>query len=362
MKKPQNSEHAIPPRLDYLAGLSWRLLVITGVIAVAIFLIIQLKVVIIPFLVALLVTALLFPFVKWLTKFGMKRGIAVAIGVVLLVLVVSGLGFLVSREVRSAYPDLRDRTEVIIADTRDTLSREPFNISTEEINDYIDSGVAYIQNNSATLASGVVSFGSAATNVISGIFIAFFVIIFLLLDGKNVWRWVVSLFPKANRRKLSEAGEGGWRTLISFVKSQVAVAAVDAVGIGLAAFFLQVPLALPIAVIVFIGSFVPIVGAILTGAVAVVLALIFNGWLIALIMLGAVLFVQFVESQLLQPFLIGKAVSVHPLAVVLAVAVGGLIAGIPGALFAVPVVAVMNVMVAKLTGSEKPEVAVRAKH
>ena len=101
MKKPQNSEHAIPPRLDYLAGLSWRLLVITGVIAVAIFLIIQLKVVIIPFLVALLVTALLFPFVKWLTKFGMKRGVAVAISVVLLVLVVGGLGFLVSREVRS---------------------------------------------------------------------------------------------------------------------------------------------------------------------------------------------------------------------------------------------------------------------
>ena len=173
----------------------------------------------------------------------------------------------------------------------------------------------------------------------------------MLLDGKNIWRWTTTLFPKAQRKKLLDAGVKGWQTLINFVKSQVMVAGVDAVGIGLGALLLQVPLAIPIAVMVFLGSFIPVVGAIVTGAVAVILALVFNGWIAALLMLGVVLFVQFVESQLLQPFLIGKAVSVHPLAIVLAVAIGALIAGIPGALFSVPIAAVLNVMVASLMGS-----------
>jgi putative heme transporter len=348
MSKKQNVEHSIPLGLDYVAGLSWRLLAIAGVIALVVFLTIQLKVIVIPFLAALLVTAILYPFVKWLVKVGVKRGIAVAITMTLLLAIVGGLGFIVVREVRSAYPDLRDRTQVVIQDARTTLSNEPFNIGEDEIDGYIDTAVEYAQENSGTLASGVVSFGSAATNVVTGIFLAFFAVIFLLLDGKNVWRWTTTLFPAATRKKLFDAGIDGWRTLINFVKSQVQVAGIDAVGIGLGALLLGVPLAIPIAVMVFLGSFIPVVGAIITGAIAIILALVFNGWFIALMMLLVVIIVQFVESQILQPFLIGKAVSVHPLAVVFAVAIGGLIAGIPGALFSVPIVAVMNVMVAAL--------------
>lgn len=355
MKKPQDNDLTIPPSLNYLAGLSWRLLAIVGVIAVGIFLIIYLKVVIIPFLVALLVSALLFPFVQLLVRVGIKRAIAVAISIVLLLVVISGLGFLVVREVRTAYPDLRDRAEVIVTDTRNTLSNEPFNIGKDEIDGYIDSAVSFAENNTGTLASGLISFGSAATNVVTGIFLAIFVVIFMLLDGKNIWRWTTTLFPKTQRKKLLDAGFKGWKTLINFVKSQVAVAGVDAVGIGLGALLLQVPLAIPIAVMVFLGSFIPVVGAIVTGAVAVVLALVFNGWVAGLGMLAVVLAVQFVESQLLQPFLIGKAVSVHPLAIVLVVAIGALIAGIPGALFSVPIAAVLNVMVNSLMNSPSEE-------
>lgn len=355
MKKPTNDDYTIPPSLNYLAGLSWRLLAIVGVSAVIIFLVMYLKVVVIPFLVAILVTALLYPLVKWLTKIGVKRAIAVAISVVAMFVIVAGLGFVVVREVRSAYPDLRDRSEVIIANTRETLSGEPFNIGENEINGYIDSVVSFAQENSSTLASGLVSFGSAATNVVTGIFLVIFAVIFMLLDGKNIWRWTTTLFPKGQRKKLLDAGFKGWKTLINFVKSQVAVAGIDAVGIGIGALLLQVPLAIPIAVMVFLGSFIPVVGAIVTGAIAIVLALVFNGWIAGLLMLGVVLIVQFVESQLLQPFLIGKAVSVHPLAILLAVAVGALIAGIPGALFSVPIVAVLNVMVASLMGSDEPK-------
>lgn len=361
--KKDNLDHTIPRSLDYVAGLSWRLLVILGVIAVLIFLVIYLKVLVIPFLVAILVTAMLFPLVELLVRVGFKRALAVATSLVALFVVVGGLSFLVVQQVRSAYPDLKERSQVIFDDTRATLANEPFNISETDINNYVDDAISFAQNNSGALASGLVSFGSAATNVVTGFFLVIFAALFMLLDGKNIWRWTTTLFPRASRPRLLDAGKKGWRTLINFVKSQVAVAGVDAVGIGLGALFLGVPLAIPIAVMVFIGSFIPVVGALVTGAIAVVIALVFNGWVVALIMLGVVIAVQFAESQLLQPFLIGKAVSVHPLAIVFAVAVGGFIAGIPGALFSVPIAAVVNVMVAALINPREtsPPIAKPAK-
>ncbi len=349
-----DSEHKIPSSLNYVAGLSWRLLVILGVIAVLIFLVIYLKVLVIPFLVAILITAMLFPLVELLVKVGFKRALAVATSLVALFIIVGGLSFLVVQQVRSAYPDLSERAKVIFEDTRKTLEGEPFNISSTDINNYTNDLVSLAQNNSGALASGLVSFGSSATNIVTGFFLVIFAVLFMLLDGKNIWRWVTTLFPKNSRDKLLYAGKKGWKTLINFVKSQVAVAGVDAVGIGMGALFLGVPLAIPIAVMVFLGSFIPVVGALVTGAIAVLIALVFNGWLVALIMLAVVIAVQFAESQLLQPFLIGKAVNVHPLAIVFAVAVGGLIAGIPGALFSVPIAAVINVMVAALINPKEP--------
>jgi putative heme transporter len=339
---------SIPPRLNYLAGMSWRILAIIGLIAVFIFIVMQLKIIVIPFLVALLVTALLFPFVQWMNRKGLKRGLAVAISLIGLVIVVSGLVFLVTKQVQSAYPGLRDQFGVFLNESRTVLSNEPFNISTTDLNGYGQQVISYAQENSQTLLSGLSAAGSTAGHVFAGIFLAVFSVIFLLLDGKNIWRWVSGLFPKRVRTNLLEAGFKGWSTLIGFVKSQVAVAGVDAIGIGLAALLLQVPLAIPIAVLVFLGSFIPVVGAVVTGLIAVVIALIFNGWLAALLMLGAVLLVQFLEGHVLQPFLIGKAVKIHPLAIVLAVAIGTLLAGIPGALFAVPIVAVLNVMISYL--------------
>jgi predicted PurR-regulated permease PerM len=127
------------------------------------------------------------------------------------------------------------------------------------------------------------------------------------------------------------------------------VASIDALGIGLGAFFLGLPLVIPISVLVFLGSFIPVVGAVVTGALAVFVALIYNGWVTAVIMLGIVLLVQQIEGHVLQPLIMGTAVKVHPLAVVLAVAAGSLLAGIPGALFAVPLVAVLNVMVSYIS-------------
>lgn len=338
----------IPPRLNYLAGMSWRLLVIIAFIAVFIFIVAQLKIIVIPFLVALLVTALLFPVVQWMHSKGLRRGLAVALSLVLLVIVVSALLFLVSKQVQSALPGLREQFGTSVMEARNVLSAPPFNIGTKELNNFASEAMNYVQNNSQVFISGLSTAGATAGHVVTGIFLAFFSVIFLLLDGKRIWRWVTRLFPRNINGNLFEAGLKGWKTLIGFVKSQIAVAGVDALGIGIGALILQVPLAIPIAVMVFLGSFIPVVGAVITGLIAVTVALIFNGWLAAVLMLGVVLLVQLIEGHVLQPFLVGKTVSVHPLGVVLAVAIGSLLAGIPGALFAVPIVAVLNVMITSL--------------
>ncbi|MGL4257833.1 MAG: AI-2E family transporter, partial [Microbacterium sp.] len=172
----------------------------------------------------------------------------------------------------------------------------------------------------------------------------FFILLCLLADGAGIWRWTLRLFPKRARPAADGAGRAGWVTVVNYARTQLLVATIDAVGIGLGAFLLGVPLAIPVAVLVFLGAFVPIVGAVVTGAVAVFLALVYNGPWIALWMLVVVLGVQQLEGHVLQPLLMGSAVKVHPLAVVLVVAGGAMIAGIPGALFAVPLAAFVNVV------------------
>lgn len=330
--------------LEKAAGSSWRLLAIIGLAAVLIFIVIQLKVIVIPFLVSLLITALLFPVVSKLKKKGVRNGLAVAISLLLLVTVVSGLVFVVVKQFTGSYPELSQRVQTSFQGLQGFLAAEPFNVAPEDLQTYAEDFVMSLQNSDFLSAGLVSSVGSTASHVVAGIFLTIFAVLFLLLDGKNIWKWVVRLFPRTSREKVDTAGNAGWRTLISFVKSQIAVAGVDAVGIGLGALILQLPLAIPIAVVVFLGSFIPVVGAVFTGAIAVLIALVFNGWLAALIMLGVVLLVQLIEGHVLQPFLIGKAVKIHPLAIVFAVAIGSLLAGIPGALFAVPIVAVVNVM------------------
>lgn len=346
-----DSDTALVPAGMQIAGAwSWRIVAISGAVAVFIFLVMQLKIIVIPFLVAILFAALLSPLSNFLVRHRWPKPLAVVASLVSLVVVVGGLLFAVVRQISGAFPELKERSIVAYEEFRSFLAGEPFNISAADINATWSGFIGSFNENSQFLASGVASFGLTAGHFIAGIFLALFAVIFMLLDGKNIWKWVVSIFPKRAHKAVDGAGKSSWKTLTSFVKTQVMVAGVDALGIGLGALLLQVPLAIPIAVVVFLGSFIPVVGAVVTGALAVCLALIFNGWGIALAMLAVVIAVQQLESHALQPFLIGKAVKVHPLAVVFSVAIGSLVAGIPGALFAVPIAAVLNTIVAYIAG------------
>lgn len=351
---PRQAQHqadeTLPVGIRIASAWSWRILVIAGVIALFIFLLAQLREIVIPFMVAILLAALLVPFVKFLQRHGWPKWTAVALAEIGLLVVVAGLVVLVVFQVRSGFPDLQAQTIKAYDNFKEYLLQSPLHLTDQDISGYFDQALAAIQKDSQSLLSGALSVGSSAGHIAAGALLTLFATLFMLIDGKGIWGWVTRLFPRKARPAIDGAGHAGWITLTQFVRVQIFVAFVDAVGIGLGAwilgfFFGGFPLVIPIAIAVFLGSFIPVVGALFSGVLAVFVALVYLNPLAALLMLGIVILVQQIEGHVLQPFIMGTAVRVHPLAVVFSVAAGGFLAGIPGALFAVPVIATINVMV-----------------
>lgn len=336
---------------------SWRILVVAGVAALFIFLVMQLKYIVIPLMVAILLAALLVPLVQFLQRHRWPKWLAVAVAEVGTIAIVTGLVWLVVIQIVRQFPALQDRTMHAYDDLTAWLLASPLHLTEPQIRDFVANSLEQLQRDSEFLISGALSVGSSAGHFLAGLLLTLFATLFILIDGRGIWKWVVCLFPRKARIAVNGAGESGWITLTTFVKVQIFVAAVDAIGIGLGAWILGLvfdgfPLIIPIAVAVFLGSFIPIVGALVTGAIAVFIALIYLGFWPAVIMLGIVLLVQQFEGHVLQPLVMGTAVKVHPLAVVFAVAAGSFIGGIPGALFAVPIIAVLNVMVKYVASGE----------
>ncbi|MGJ8722102.1 MAG: AI-2E family transporter [Salinibacterium amurskyense] len=339
----------VPAGLSIAAAYSWRMLVVLGLIAVLIYLVITLKYIVIPFLIAILIAALLVPVVNFCVRMKWPRWAAVTVVLAGFLAVVSGLIVVVVTQVRSGLPALQIQSAAAYENLREFLRDSPLQLSDADLDGYLNEIFDVIQRDSQALVSGILSVGSTAGHVLTGALLSVFATIFVLIDGKRIWSWTVRLFPRRARNAVDGAGVAGWLTLTTFVKVQIFVAAVDAIGIGVGAWILGLfyggfPLVIPIAVAVFLGSFIPVIGALVTGALAVFIALVFLGPIPAVIMLGIVLLVQQLEGHILQPLVMGTAVKVHPLAVVFAVAAGSFVAGIPGALFAVPLVAVVNVM------------------
>ena len=335
---------SIPHGLRIATAYSWRFLVVAAAIGVAVWLVIQLKLLVIPLLVGILVTALLWPVFTWMLRHRVPRWLAIVISVVGTLAIVSGLFWLVIWQVGRQWSSVRSSTVDAIERFRQYLIEGPLQLTEGQIDDLLAQGWIFVQEQAELLWTGALAIGSTVGHVLAGGILAFFILLCLLADGAGIWRWTLRLFPKRARPAADGAGRAGWVTVVNYARTQLLVASIDAVGIGLGAFLLGVPLAIPIAVLVFLGAFVPIVGAVLTGTVAVFLALVYNGPWIALWMLVVVLGVQQLEGHVLQPLLMGSAVKVHPLAVVLVVAGGAMIAGIPGALFAVPLAAFVNVV------------------
>lgn len=339
----------LPRGLRVATAYAWRFVVIAIAAGVLIWLVIQLKLLVIPLLVAILVTALLWPAFTWMLRRHVPRWLAIVISVIGTIAVIGGLLWLAIWQIIREWPKVQVRTEEAVGQFREYLISGPLHLTAAQIDTMLSQAWTFMQQQVELLWSGALVIGSTVGHVATGIVLSLFILLCTLADGAGIWRWVVRLFPRRARADVDGAGRAGWATVVMYARTQLLVATIDAIGIGLGAFLLGVPLAIPIGVLVFLGAFIPFVGAVLTGILAVFLALVYNGPWIALWMLVVVLGVQQLEGHILQPLLMGSAVKVHPLAVVLVVAGGAMIAGIPGALFAVPLAAFVNVVAVYLS-------------
>lgn len=340
---------AHPPRRDTALArgsvFAGRLLVIGAAIAGALWVASVLSNVVLPLMVGIVVAALLVPFSTWMQRHHVPRWAAITLSLLTVPAGVAALVFLVFWRVSESLPALQSRTVALVGQVQRFLQDNPLGLPKLDIDTSADAVRSFVQEHATQLEAGVAVAGGTIVELGEGLFIAVFVVVFALTGGRRMWEWAVTLFPQPSQPRLRIAGEAGWETLTHFIRVQVVIAATDALGIGLGAFFLGLPLAAPIGVVVFVGAFIPVVGAFAAGAVAVAIALLFKGWVVALVMLGIVVLVQQLEGEVLHPFLTGSIVAVHPLGVLVAVIAGTTVAGIPGGFFAVPIVSVANSMI-----------------
>lgn len=344
----------VAPAMRIAAAWSWRFVVVAAVLYLVVRLVSLVPVVVVPVLVAVLLAALLRPLRDRLERLRFPRGLAVLVSILALLLALLGLVGLVVVQARAGFNGIEERALDAVDSVEAWLQGPPLSFSDVQLGDWARSAVDWADAQAATLASGAIAVGSQLVEVFAGTLLTLFSLIFLLLDGRSIWSWILRLLPRRARPALERGGAAGWHTLSQFVRAQLGVAAINAIGIGIGALALQLPLVVPIAIVVFLGSFIPILGAIVTGALAALVALLFSGPVAALIMIGIVILVHLIESHVLQPLILGTAVKVHPLAVVLGVATGLEVGGLAGALFAVPVIATLN---AGVTAMRDPSAA-----
>jgi predicted PurR-regulated permease PerM len=352
-------DEAVPPIIHKAAAWAWRLLAIVAFAVVLLWVIRRLEVIVVPVALALMVTALMIPAVDFLDRRGAPRGGAVALVLLTGIAIVGGmLTFVVSQFV-TGLPGLVEQVTHSIESARTWLIEGPAHLSKDQITNAGNSAIEALRNNQEKLTSGALSTAATVTEIVTGALLTLFTLIFFLHGGRNIWQFVTKIFPENVRERVRDAGRAGFGSLIGYVRATFLVALVDAVGIGTGLAIMGVPLALPLASLVFLGAFIPLVGAVIAGFLAVVVALIAKGLIYALITLALIIAVQQLEGHVLQPLVMGRAVSVHPLAVVLAIAAGGVLAGIVGALLAVPTVAFLNSAIRVLTAAE-PEAELEA--
>ena len=339
---------AVPWGMRVAAEAGWRLLVLAGTVWVLMRIISAVQLVVLAFVIALLLTALMQPSVAWLTRRGVPRGLATALTAILGFVVIGLMGWFVTWQVMENVDDLSDQIQDGIDELRNWLLNSPFHVTDKQINDIAENLRNAVGANTDEITSAGLEGVTVIVEALTGILLSVFSTLFLLYDGKRIWQWTLKLVPAAARPGVAGAGPRAWATLTAYVRGTVVVALIDAVFIGIGIYFLDVPMAVPLAVFIFLFSFIPLVGAVASGALAVVVALVTQGVFTAVMTLVVVLAVQQIEGHILQPFILGRAVRVHPLAVVLAVAAGGMVAGIGGAVVAVPLVAVTNTIVGYL--------------
>jgi predicted PurR-regulated permease PerM len=332
----------IPRLLELTAGWSWRLLLVGLLIYITFRLAVDLRLVVLPFIAATLLTALLQPLTSRLKRTGMAPLLATWCTFLLAVLVIAGVIFLFADRVSADYTTLANEVARTAREVQHSLAGPPFHLNARRLQTYTNDLVKYLSQHKSQIAGTVLAGGKYAIEFLTGLILGLFITFFLLKDGAKIWRWLLKGLHPEPRRRVNMAGETAWRTLVAYMRGTTLVAAIHALFIGLALWLLGVPLLVPFIVLVFLAAFLPLVGILVVGALAILVALATKGWVAAVILLAVLLLENQIESHLLQPLVVGRLVRLHPLSIILVLAVGGIIAGIPGAIVAVPLTAVIT--------------------
>lgn len=335
-------QHPVPLAVRAAADWSWRVLVIAAAVALIGWIAWQLRLVVFPVAVAVLLAALLYPPVRWLRAVGWKRGLAAATVFIGFLAVVSGALTLVGNAISGQFDEVIERAGEGLVELQEWFAGPPFYLTEQQIQTWVDSIVETVGQSEGAIAEGAVSTAVTTLEVLAGIILTLFALLLLLYDGERIWAWTVRLFPRRARARVAGAGSQAWLTVTSYVRGTTLVALFDAFFITILLLVLGVPLALALGVLVFFGAFVPLVGAFVAGGVAVLVALVANGLVTAVIVLIGIVAIQQIEGNVFQPLVLGKMARLHPLAVVAAITVGLLVAGILGGVVAVPIVAMAN--------------------
>ena len=338
--EPQAAD--VPRWLRVSAAWAWRLLLLAGVLWVAGKVASLLYLVIVPLAAAILLTALLQPLTARLCRGGLGALSATWCTLLLAFAVIGGAVWLVTARVEAEYPTLV--TEVRRTSTRiqSWLASSPLHIRTGNLQKISNNFVNYLSQHRSTVEGAALTGGRIVIELLAGIVLCFFVSFFLIKDGSRIWHWLISGLSAERGRRASLAGSAAWHAVVYYVRGTVAVAAIHAVVMGITLTIIGSPLVAPLALFMFVAAFVPLVGVLIAGTVAILIVLATKGLFAALIVLAVMIVMNQLEGHLLQPQVVGKMVRLHPLAVILVLAVAGVVAGIAGAVVAVPVTAALT--------------------
>jgi putative heme transporter len=354
---PVPIDQTVPRSLRIAAAWSWRMIVVAVVGWGLLVIVDRFLFLVAPLMIALLLAGLLAPALRRLQALRLNRSLATLLVLVGGLVAVIGTLTLAVSQVVQGMEDLVDSAERGIADIQEWLHGPPLRMSDADFENLSEQARTWVEDNTETLTTAGLSAVTGTVQFLAGFLLTLFATFFLLRDGGQIWRFLVGTLPSRARAPMTYAGDGAWRALSGYVRATVLVAFIDAVGIGIGLWVLRVPFALPLAALVFLGAFIPLIGAFISGTVAVLVALVDapgdgllegGGPIKALMVLGLIIFVQQVEGHVLQPVIMSRAVKIHPLAVIIAVTAGGLLAGIIGALVAVPIVAVLNAVIRRV--------------
>jgi predicted PurR-regulated permease PerM len=345
-------DSTVPAVLATAAAWCWRLIVIGLVVYAFAYIIDDLRLVALPIAVALLLCALLNPITARLRRW-MPSLAATWLTMLLALGVLGGVGTFVGIQANDQFPYLVDQVQHTAKQAQHWLVTGPLHLKNSQLQDVVDELLKQLQNQRGKLASTVFAGAAVATEVVASTVFMFFVTFFLLKDGPGIWSWMIQGFGRY-RDRCDRAGRAGWETLSQYVHGTVIVAAIHSIVIAVVLVIMRVPLVAPLAVVVFFGSFIPIVGILVAGALAVLVVFSVKGGIAALVFLGILILEQQLEGHVLQPLVVGRWVRFHPLAIILAISVGGVVAGIPGAAVAVPTAAVIYRALPALRGTPEP--------